>query len=208
MRVRLAVLALLFAAPAAAQTMPMPVDIQLPLFLKILTYDRSFQYKARSAITIGIIYLPGDPASVKAKDEMVANLQRLADRTIKNLPIKHVVLEFKDVASLDKAVKAAKVNVFYVAPGLGEMSRYSPAGSRPPMRKSREGTSGRRSPVAASSGCWKASQACTIRFPEKVREASSSRPRASMPSRLAMGAGWPMVKPDPTGAMRSRSVVR
>ena len=120
MRIRLAVLALLFAAPAAAQTMPMPVDIQLPLFLKILTYDRSFQYKARSAITIGIIYVPGDAASVKAKDEMVQNLQRLADRTIKNLPIKHVVLEFRDVASLDRAVKAAKVNVFYVAPGLGE----------------------------------------------------------------------------------------
>ena len=114
------VLALLLAAPASAQTMPMPVDIQLPLFLKILTYDRSFQYKARSAITIGVVFLPGDPASVKAKDEMVANLQRLADRTIKNLPIKYVVLEFRDVASLDKAVKAGKVNVFYVAPGLGE----------------------------------------------------------------------------------------
>jgi hypothetical protein len=111
---------LAIAVPAAAQTMPMPVDIQLPLFLKILTYDRSFEYKARSAITIGIAYLPGDPASVKAKDEMVANLGRLAGRTIKNLPIKHVVLEFRDPASFDKAVKAGKVNVLYVAPGLGD----------------------------------------------------------------------------------------
>jgi hypothetical protein len=111
---------LLAAVPGSAQTMPMPVDIQLPLFLKILTYDRSFVYKARSAITIGVVYLPGDPESVKAKDEMVANLQRLAATTIKNLPIKYVVLEFRDVASLDKAVKAGKVNVFYVAPGLGD----------------------------------------------------------------------------------------
>ena len=111
---------LALAVPAAAQTMPMPVDIQLPLFLKILTYDRSFQYKARSAITIGIVYLPGDAASVKAKDEMVANLERLGDRTIKNLPIRHVVLEFKDVPSLDRAVKAGKVNVLYVAPGMGD----------------------------------------------------------------------------------------
>ena len=111
---------LALAVPAAAQTMPMPVDIQLPLFLKILTYDRSFQYKARTAITIGIVYLPGDPASVKAKDEMVANMARLSDRTIKNLPIRHVVLEFRDVASLDKAVKAGRVNVLYVAPGMGE----------------------------------------------------------------------------------------
>ena len=111
---------LALAVPAAAQTMPMPVDIQLPLFLKILTYDRSFQYKARTAITIGIVYLPGDPASVKAKDDMVANMGRLSDRTIKNLPIRHVVLEFKDVPSLDKAVKAGRVNVLYVAPGMGE----------------------------------------------------------------------------------------
>ena len=111
---------LALAVPAAAQTMPMPVDIQLPLFLKILTYDRSFQYKARTAITIGIVYLPGDAASVKAKDEMVANMARLSDRTIKNLPIRHVVLEFRDVPSLDKAVKAGRVNVLYVAPGMGE----------------------------------------------------------------------------------------
>jgi hypothetical protein len=114
------VLGLLLAVPGSGQTMPMPVDIQLPLFLKILTYDRSFQYKARSAIIIGVVYLPGNPESVKAKDEMVANLQRLSDRTIKNLPIKYVTLEFRDVPSLDKAVKAGKVNVFYVAPGLGD----------------------------------------------------------------------------------------
>src|SRR5687767_14319728 len=98
------VLGLLLAVPGSAQTMPMPVDIQLPLFLQILTYDRSFQFKARSAITIGVVYLPGDAASVKAKDEMVSNLQRLSATTIKNLPIKYVILEFRDVPSLDKAV--------------------------------------------------------------------------------------------------------
>ena len=106
--------------------MPMPVDIQLPLFLKILTYDRSFQYKARSAITIGVVYLPGDPESVKAKDEMVANLAAAVGRTIKNLPIKYVALEFRDVASLDKAVKA----------GQGERLLRRPRPRRPAARTS------------------------------------------------------------------------
>ena len=120
MRLICAVLALLFAVPAAAQTMPIPVDLQLTLLLKVISFDRSFQYKARSAIIIGVVYLPGDATSVKAKDDMVANLQRLERTTIKTLPIKYVVLEFRDVPTLDKAVKAGKVNVLYVAPGLGD----------------------------------------------------------------------------------------
>ena len=33
-----------------------------PLLLKILTYDRSFQYKAKSGVTIGVVYVASDAA--------------------------------------------------------------------------------------------------------------------------------------------------
>ena len=55
---------------------------------------------------------------MKAKDDILQDAAALvADRTIKNLPIRSVALEFKDAATLDKAVKAGRVNVFYIAPG-------------------------------------------------------------------------------------------
>jgi hypothetical protein len=102
---------------AAAEAMPFPADVQIALLLKVLTYDRSFQYKAKSGVTIGVVYVPTDPDSVKAKDEVLKTLARVSDRTIKNLPIKYVALENKDAASLEKAVRANRVNVFYIAPG-------------------------------------------------------------------------------------------
>jgi hypothetical protein len=102
---------------SAAEAMPIPPDVQITLLLKVLTYDRLFSTKAKSGVSIGVIYVPSDPESVRVKDEVLRTLARVADRTIKNVPIKYVALEFKDVPTLEKAVRANRVNVFYVAPG-------------------------------------------------------------------------------------------
>ena len=59
------VVGLILAVPGSAQTMPMPVDIQLPLFLKILTYDRSFQFNSMLTIAIS-----GQSTSLCRKSKM------------------------------------------------------------------------------------------------------------------------------------------
>ena len=113
----------------AAEAMPFQADVQITLLLKILTYDRSFQYKAKSGVTIGVLFVPTDPESVKAKDAIVKTLQLVADRTIKNQPIRHVTLEYKNPAELEKSVRSNRVNVFYIAPGnsdsLGAVMKLS-----------------------------------------------------------------------------------
>jgi len=121
-RLLLAVLCLVLTAPLkAAEAMPAAPDVQVALLLKVLTYDRSFQYKARSAVSIGVVFVPGNPDSVKAKDEVLKTLEELASHiTIKNLPIRYAAIEYRDPQSLEKAVRAGGVNVFYVAPGNGQ----------------------------------------------------------------------------------------
>jgi hypothetical protein len=110
-------LATLLGVPAAGtEPMPFPADVQITLLLKILTYDRSFLAKAKSGVTIGIVYVASDPQSVKAKDDIVKTLQAVADRTIKNVPIKFMPVEYRNPASLETAVRTG-VNVFYIAPG-------------------------------------------------------------------------------------------
>lgn len=113
----------------AAEAMPFPADVQITLLLKILTYDRSFQYKAKSGVTIGVLFVPTDPDSVKAKDAIVKTLQLVSDRTIKNQPIRHVTLEYKNPVELEKSVRSNRVNVFYIAPGnsdsLGAVMKLS-----------------------------------------------------------------------------------
>jgi hypothetical protein len=115
--------ALLCPRAAATEPMPFPADVQITLLLKILTYDRSFQAKAKSAVTIGVVYVAADPESVKAKDEILNTLKLVADRTIKNVPIRAVALEYRDPAGLGKIVQKAGINVFYIAPGNADSLR-------------------------------------------------------------------------------------
>ncbi len=114
-------LAALLCAPAVgAEAMPFPADVQITLLLKILTYDRSFPAKAKSGVTIGVVYVPSDPQSVKAKDEIIKTLQAVSDLRIKNVPIKFQPIEYRNPASLETAVRTGGVNVFYIAPGNAE----------------------------------------------------------------------------------------
>jgi YfiR/HmsC-like len=116
-----AVLASLLSTSAAGtEPMPFPPDVQITLLLKILTYDRSFSVKAKSGVMIGVVYVASDAESVKAKDDIIKTLQLVADRTIKNVPIKAVALEYKDPKSLAAAVRSGGINVFYIAPGNAE----------------------------------------------------------------------------------------
>jgi hypothetical protein len=119
-----AILAGLSSAPAAGtEPMPFPADVQITLLLKILTYDRAFQAKARLGVTIGVVYVASDAESVKAKDDILKTLQLVADRTIKNVPIKAMALEYRDPKSLALAVRNGSVNVFYIAPGNADSLR-------------------------------------------------------------------------------------
>jgi uncharacterized protein DUF4154 len=114
------VAALLCAAPGTAEPMPFTPDVQITLLLKILTYDRSFQAKAHAGVTIGVVYVAADPESVRVKDAILKTLQLVSDRTIKNVPIRALALEYRDPISLEKAVRAGGINVFYIAPGNGD----------------------------------------------------------------------------------------
>src|SRR5262249_24415730 len=106
----LALLALMGGPVTAAEAMPFTADLEVTLLLKILTYDRSFAAKAKSGVTIGVVFVPTDPQSVKAKDEIIKTLQAVSDRTIKNLPIKFQAVEYRGTASLESAARAG-VNV-------------------------------------------------------------------------------------------------
>jgi hypothetical protein len=120
---------LLCTSAAGTEPMPFKPDVQIALLLKILTYDRSFSVKNKSGVKIGVVFVAADPESVAVKDEILKTLALVADRTIKNVPIKAVALEYKDPKSLAATVRSEGINVFYIAPGnaasLQELLRMS-----------------------------------------------------------------------------------
>jgi hypothetical protein len=80
-------------------------------------------------VKIGVVFVASDAESVKVKDEILKTLGLVADRTIKNVPIKAVALEYKDPKTLAETVRSQGINVFYIAPGnantLTELLRMS-----------------------------------------------------------------------------------
>jgi uncharacterized protein DUF4154 len=114
-----------------ADQMAVPAELQVPLLLKVLTYDRNFESKTRVELTVGIVYEPGDPASVKAKNEVADMLGSVAGKTVKKLRIKYVLLENRGRPSeLEAAARSQGVSLFYLAPGLrnlDELIRFSQA---------------------------------------------------------------------------------
>ena len=83
--------------PVSAQAMAVPADLQVPLLLKILTYDRQLEAKAGSDLVIGIVHDPSDRESAKAADEIASTLYKFAGKTVKKLPVRYFLIEYAGV---------------------------------------------------------------------------------------------------------------
>ena len=113
-----AALAVVLAQPAAAQGMVQPASVQVPIILKVLTYDRQFEARARGAVTIGIIHDPTDPASAQAMSEVSDTLYEARDKTVKRLPIRYFQIEYTGSEDLARFSEEKAISVYYLAPGL------------------------------------------------------------------------------------------
>lgn len=108
---------LLLLAAARAEQMPLSAEAQIPLLLKVLTYDRNFERKAGKELAIGIVHDPSDRDSAKATDEVGTTLYNFRSRTVKGLPLKYYTIEFTGADDLERFAKEKGISVLYVAPG-------------------------------------------------------------------------------------------
>ena len=102
---------------AAAEPMPLRPDLQIPLILKILTYDRHIESKAGEQVVVGIVYAPTDPSSVAAANEVGDVLFRFQDKTVKRLPIRYRLVEYSTPEALERTIDRWSISVLWVAPG-------------------------------------------------------------------------------------------
>jgi hypothetical protein len=115
----LAAALVLVALPALAQGM-VPADLQVPLLLKVLDYDRNFSTKAGKELMIGVVYAPSDPASVGVTNEISGILLKYRDqrKTVRNVPINVQTIIYRSPEELEKTLRKDGIKVVYVAPGL------------------------------------------------------------------------------------------
>ena len=103
--------------PADAEAIPVPADLQVPLILKVLAFDRNFDKRGWTVLRIGIVFVASDPASAKVRSDIVEVFHRLSDKTLRNLPIDYTAVEYTSDAQIEGVVKARQFAMLYIAPG-------------------------------------------------------------------------------------------
>jgi len=111
-------LAVLCASPAAPEGMDQPASVQVPIILKVLTYDRQFEARNREAVVIGIIHDPTDPDSARAMNDVSDTLYAVRDKTVKRLPIRYFQIEYTGPRDLERFTEQKSISVYYITPGL------------------------------------------------------------------------------------------
>jgi len=111
------VLAAEMVAPAHAEDVPLSPDLQLPIILKVLVYDRHFESRFGSEFTLGILYEPRDAESLKAAEGVSDYMFRMRGKTEKTLPIRYLLVDYTGPESLERSITNHAIDVLYVAPG-------------------------------------------------------------------------------------------
>jgi len=102
----------LAALPSSAAAM-VPFDVQVPLVLKALTYDRSLKGRVTDQVRIGVLVPPRGRGTA---DELMAALGAMPDRTLNGLPV--TFRELGDDSGLDQALRNGHWAAIYVMPGF------------------------------------------------------------------------------------------
>jgi len=97
-----------------AQDMEVPVTLHIPLFFKVMSFDRAFRIRTGRSLVIAVVYQRGNRASIEARDEAlrtIAMTPRGADGVER-----HGIAVDLDSESLTPRLIRESVDVVYITP--------------------------------------------------------------------------------------------
>jgi len=101
--------------------MLLPLDEQVPTFLKALAYDRNLHEKARGDILIGLLYVPSDVESEAAARNVAKLIAACPLKAIGDLPVFYRLIPYKDKGDLTAVITEEWVDVLYLSPGVSTL---------------------------------------------------------------------------------------
>ena len=100
--------------PSHAQEMAVPVDIQVPILMKIISFDRNLSARAGDEIVVGVLYQHGLRASTLAKEQFLDEAAQLP--VIGGLRIRVVEIRIDGEQDLRSVIRGSGARVLYVTP--------------------------------------------------------------------------------------------
>ena len=96
--------------------MPVPVDVQVPVLLKVLTFDRRIADARGENLVVGVLYQSGYRLSGTVRDGVVNALNRTGSTGPANRALNVVTIDADVTEKLDEALTRLGVKVLYVTP--------------------------------------------------------------------------------------------
>jgi len=106
------------ATPVAAGAISVPFEVQVPLVLKALTYDRNLKTRGGDQARIAVLLPPKGGRG--PADDLAAALNGLPDRTVNGLPVTFREIVVTDAAALEAGLKDQRWVAVYVMPGFSK----------------------------------------------------------------------------------------
>jgi hypothetical protein len=112
-----ALLMLAVGSVMASEDQEIPEKLQVPIFFKLLTYDRTLMENSSEILRVGVLYRLGDRVSEQNMEAFMEVLTSMAEKTIKGKTFEMVPIPWDRKDSIDKGLSRAGVDVLYVTMG-------------------------------------------------------------------------------------------
>ncbi len=99
-----------------AQQMPVTIESQVPLLLKILSFDRNLKAGSDNKLTIAILYQEKYRSSKVAMNEFMDFIKSNDGFRVNNYPVKAIPIELGDLNEPRTTSLLKDVDVFYITP--------------------------------------------------------------------------------------------
>ncbi len=111
-------------APLAAQDMDVPMQVQMPILLKVISFDRQLRARAPREVVIGVVMQGGNRTSMSAHDQALAILTATGTR-VDGLPVRVITFDL-DRQSIREVLSNVALTHLYVTPlravDIGELA--------------------------------------------------------------------------------------
>jgi hypothetical protein len=100
----------------AAQDMPVPVEVQVPLMLKILAFDRSLSDAQSAPLVVGVAFQGKNRTSSEVGAEVRKQLHAHSGQSVGGRAVRIVAIDLDASSDIRAALERDSVRVLYVAP--------------------------------------------------------------------------------------------
>lgn len=113
-------LALLLIVSAHAEDMDLALDLQLPILLKVLTYDQNVEQRSPGGLTLVVVFSSKSAASMKVKDSFMPTVARLRLSAIDEKPVAWTFVDASQPGELAKMLRSERFAALYLTPGTSD----------------------------------------------------------------------------------------